>query len=102
MELQNDQLQQHRDLLTEKKWSIEKQTKNVELFFYFYREILVSTQELANTIRHIQKVSSTHEDAQVSEIIKQFDHDKDGFIDADEILKVNFFFSMFFIDRFLF
>lgn len=29
-----------------------------------------------------------NEETQVSEIIQQFDHDKDGFIEADEILKV--------------
>jgi Ca2+-binding EF-hand superfamily protein len=51
--------------------------------------MLVSTQELVNTIRQVQKVSNQGVDAQVWEVINQFDHDKDGFIDADEILKVN-------------
>lgn len=56
---------------------------------FYSREILVSTQELVNTIREIQKVSnSVTNDPQVLEIINQFDHDKDGFIEADEILKV--------------
>jgi len=68
-ELKSEQIQQHKDFLTEKK------------------EILVSTQEFVNTIREIQKVSNSNVDTQVSEIINQFDHDKDGFIDADEVLK---------------
>jgi Ca2+-binding EF-hand superfamily protein len=50
--------------------------------------MLVSTQEFINAIRQIQKVSSQSTDAQVWEIIQQFDHNKDGFIEADEILKV--------------
>jgi Ca2+-binding EF-hand superfamily protein len=51
--------------------------------------MLVSTQEFVNTIRQIQKVSNQSTDAQVWDIIHQFDHNKDGFIEADEILKVN-------------
>jgi len=64
--------------------------------------MLVSTQEFINAIRQIQKVSSQSTDAQVWEIIQQFDHNKDGFIEADEILKVKnsyytkkFFFFLF-------
>ncbi|CAF2967136.1 unnamed protein product [Rotaria sp. Silwood2] len=64
-----DQVQEQKDFLTEKK------------------EILVSTQELVNTIREIQKVSNKFPDTQVWDIINQFDHNKDGFIEADEILK---------------
>ncbi len=56
---------------------------------FFYRDILISTQELVNTIRQIQKVSNQNVDPQLWEIINQFDHNKDGFIEADEILKVN-------------
>ncbi len=50
--------------------------------------MLVSTQEFVNTIRQIQKASNEFTDAQVWDIIHQFDHNKDGFIEADEILKV--------------
>jgi hypothetical protein len=50
--------------------------------------MLVSTQEFINTIRQIQKVSNQSIDAQVWDIIHQFDHNRDGFIEADEILKV--------------
>ena len=50
--------------------------------------MLVSTQEFVNTIRQIQKASNESIDAQVWDIIHQFDHNKDGFIEADEILKV--------------
>lgn len=50
--------------------------------------MLVSTQELINTIRQIQKFSNEAVDAQVWDIIHQFDHNRDGFIEADEILKV--------------
>ncbi len=53
-----------------------------------YRNLLVSTQELINTIRQLQKASNQSNDAQVWDIIHQFDHNKDGFIEADEILKV--------------
>ncbi len=55
---------------------------------FLNRNMLVSTQEFINAIRQIQKVSSQSTDAQVWEIIQQFDHNKDGFIEADEILKV--------------
>ncbi|CAF1471626.1 unnamed protein product [Adineta steineri] len=65
----SDQIQEHKDFLTEKK------------------EILVTTQELVNTIRKIQKVSNTNVDSQIWDIINQFDHNKDGIIEADEILK---------------
>ena len=51
--------------------------------------MLVSTQEFINTIRQIQKVSNEAVDAQVWDIIHQFDHNRDGFIEADEILEVN-------------
>jgi hypothetical protein len=51
--------------------------------------MLVSSQELINTIRQIQKASNHSNDAQLWDIINQFDHNKDGFIEADEILKVN-------------
>ncbi|CAF0917363.1 unnamed protein product [Rotaria sordida] len=64
-----DQIQEHKDFLTEKK------------------EILVSTQELVNTIRELQKVSNQSTDVHVRDIINQFDHNKDGFIEVDEILK---------------
>ncbi|CAF1183088.1 unnamed protein product [Adineta ricciae] len=67
--MKTDQIQEHKDFLTEKK------------------EILVSTQELVNTIRQIQKVSNQSLDPQVWDIINQFDHNKDGFIEVDEILK---------------
>ena len=50
--------------------------------------MLVSTQEFINTIRQIQKVSKEATDAHVWDIIHQFDHNRDGFIEADEILKV--------------
>lgn len=50
--------------------------------------MLVSTQEFVNTIRQIQKVSNQSTDAHVWDIIRQFDHNRDGFIEADEILKV--------------
>jgi len=43
-----------------------------------------------NTIRQIQKASNQNIDPQLWEIINQFDHNKDGFIEADEILEVNF------------
>lgn len=68
-QLKADQIQQHKDFLTEKK------------------EILVSTQELVNTIRQIQKVSNQNIDPQLWDIINQIDHNKDGFIEADEVLK---------------
>ncbi|CAF1087287.1 unnamed protein product [Adineta ricciae] len=67
--LKSDQIQQTKDFLTEK------------------RNMLVSTQEFVNTIRQIQKASNESNDAQVWDIINQFDHNKDGFIEADEILK---------------
>ncbi|UJR30304.1 hypothetical protein I4U23_017841 [Adineta vaga] len=67
--LKTDQIQQRRDFLTEK------------------INMLVSTQELVNTIRQIQKVSNNSNDAHVWDIIYQFDHNRDGFIEADEILK---------------
>jgi hypothetical protein len=54
----------------------------------FDRNMLVSTQEIVDTIRQIQKVSNESTDVQVWDIIHQFDHNKDGFIDAEEILKV--------------
>jgi hypothetical protein len=50
--------------------------------------MLVSTQEFINTIRQIQKVSNQSIDTQLWDIIHQFDHNKDGFIEADEVLKV--------------
>jgi Ca2+-binding EF-hand superfamily protein len=57
---------------------------------YFYsREILITTQELVNTIRQIQKASNQNVDSQVWDIINQFDHNKDGIIEAEEILEVN-------------
>ena len=62
--------------------------ERISLTFIIDRDILVSTQELVNTIRQIQKVSNQSTDAQVWEIIHQFDHDKDGFIVADDILEV--------------
>jgi len=43
-----------------------------------------------NTIRQIQKASNQNIDPQLWEIINQFDHNKDGFIEADEILEVKF------------
>ncbi|CAF3754273.1 unnamed protein product [Rotaria sordida] len=67
--LKSDEIQQHKDFLTEK------------------RNMLISTQEFINTIRQIQKVSSQSTDAQLLDIIHQFDHNRDGFIEADEILK---------------
>ncbi|CAF4933202.1 unnamed protein product, partial [Rotaria sp. Silwood1] len=69
VEVKTDQIQEHKDFLTEKK------------------DILVSTQELVNAIREIQKVSNQSTDTQVWDLINQFDHNKDGFIEADEILK---------------
>lgn len=51
------------------------------------RNLLVSTQELVNTIRQLQQASNESNEAQVLDIINQFDHNKDGFIEADEILK---------------
>jgi len=69
IQLKTDKIQQHKDFITEKK------------------EILVSTQELVNTIRQIQKVSNQNVEQQVWDIIHQFDHNKDGFIEADEILE---------------
>lgn len=68
-QLKSEQIQEHKDFLTEKK------------------EILVSTQELVNTIRQIQKVSNQNIDPQLWDIINQIDHNKDGFIEADEVLK---------------
>ncbi|CAF3962801.1 unnamed protein product, partial [Rotaria magnacalcarata] len=68
-ELKTDQIQQRTSFITEKK------------------EILVSTQELVNTIRELQKVSNKSTDIQVWDLINQFDHNKDGFIEVDEILK---------------
>jgi hypothetical protein len=50
--------------------------------------MLVSTHEFVDTIRQIQQDSDQSIDAQVWDIIHQFDHNKDGFIEADEILKV--------------
>ncbi len=61
--------------------------------------MLVSTQEFVNTIREIQKVSNQSTDAQIWDIIHQFDHNKDGFIEADEILKVNFKSKFFFFNQ---
>lgn len=63
----------------------------MEVSFCFFREVLVSTQELVNTIRQIQKVSNQNVDPQIWETINQLDHNKDGFIEADEILKVSEF-----------
>jgi Ca2+-binding EF-hand superfamily protein len=60
----------------------------IQLFLFVFREILVSTQELVNTIRQIQKVSNQNVDTQLWDVINQFDHNKDGFIEADEILEV--------------
>lgn len=51
------------------------------------RNLLVSSQELVNTIRQLQQASNESNEAQVLDIINQFDHNKDGFIEADEILK---------------
>ncbi|CAF2472491.1 unnamed protein product [Rotaria sp. Silwood2] len=67
--LKADQIQQHKDFLTEK------------------RDMLVSTQEFINTIRQIQKASNESTDAQIWDIIQQFDRNQDGFIDVDEIVK---------------
>ncbi|CAF1213353.1 unnamed protein product [Rotaria sp. Silwood1] len=67
--LKSDQIQQHKDVLTEK------------------RNMLVSTQEFINTIRQIQKASNESTDAQIWDIIHQFDRNQDGFIAIDEILK---------------
>ena len=50
--------------------------------------MLVSTQEFIDSIRQIQKVSNESTDAQLWDIIHQFDINKDGFIDTDEILQV--------------
>jgi Ca2+-binding EF-hand superfamily protein len=55
---------------------------------FLNRNRLISTQELVNTIRQIQELSNQPIDTQVLDIIYQFDHNKDGFIDADEISKV--------------
>ncbi len=86
--LKSDQIQQHKDFLTEKRFYFFVDNRwNIRLFF-LNRNMLVSTQEFVNTIRQIQKVSNQSTDAQVWEIIHQFDHNKDGFIEADEILKV--------------
>ena len=60
-------------------------------FLDSFRDVLVSTQEFVNTIRQIQKASNENIDSQVSEIINQFDHNKDGFIEVDEILEVRSF-----------
>ena len=51
------------------------------------RNLLVSTQELVNTIRQLQQASNESNEAQILDIINQLDHNKDGFIEADEILK---------------
>lgn len=59
------------------------------IFCSIYREILVSTQELVNNIRQLQKASNESTDGQLMDIINQFDHNKDGYIEADEILKVS-------------
>jgi len=40
-----------------------------------------------NAIREIQKKSNQASDKEMSEIIEQFDPDKDGFIQVDEILQ---------------
>ncbi|UJR16220.1 hypothetical protein I4U23_003130 [Adineta vaga] len=69
IDMKTDQIQEHKDFLTEKK------------------ETLVTTQELVNTIRQIQKASNENVDPQIWDIINQFDHNKDGIIEADEILK---------------
>lgn len=51
------------------------------------RNLLVSSQELVNTIRQLQQASNESNEAQILDIINQLDHNKDGFIEADEILK---------------
>ncbi len=63
---------------------------------FLNRNRLISTQELVNTIRQIQELSNQPIDTQVLDIIYQFDHNKDGFIDADEIskVKINITFSL--------
>ncbi len=71
-----------------------KSSSSIRYSIYF-RDILVSTQELVNTIRQIQKASNQNIDPQLWEIINQFDHNKDGFIEADEILEVKFLFFFF-------
>jgi len=59
-----------------------------DLILFLNRNRLISTQELVNTIRQIQELSNQPIDTQVLDIIYQFDHNKDGFINADEISKV--------------
>lgn len=41
-----------------------------------------------NTIRQIQQASNESNETVMQDLIHQFDHNKDGFIEADEILKV--------------
>ncbi|CAF0784652.1 unnamed protein product [Didymodactylos carnosus] len=67
--LKTDLIQQHKDFLSQKK------------------DKLVTTQELVNAIRQIQKMSSQASEAEMEDIIQQFDPDRDGYIQVDEILK---------------
>lgn len=85
--IKRDQIQQHKDFFNEKKFVFFVIDRSI--WFLSNRNLLISTQEFVNTILQIQKFSSLSTDAQVWDIIDQFDHNKDGFIEAGEILKVN-------------
>lgn len=54
----------------------------------YYRNLLVSAQELINTIRKIQKVSNQSTDDHIWDIIHQLDANQQGSFEVDAIIKV--------------